>query len=340
MSENLNIYKVVLKKSYKLPVLNITLLKGKKTIKLTGKTVGFEVGDIPPFFLYNVKLRSVFDQKWIPKVSDEVLLSAITILNKGWKKEGILTDVESIEKFKKYAEKTSFFGNELFEYYVTHLKKLVFFQEKLFEEVLLLSDEIVHTDDSDLIFMNSIVKENINFLREILFEKLVIKDEKVEYIYDGKERINFYQPSFAFSHIMEEKLDGYTKNFDNSLRSFELKPIQGDFFVIVKFENDKKIESFFGSFNVYLQCNFTSETVSSISTNLKRSCENREKKIREIFGKLTGLESNEKPKKGGMRGMRFKSRKRQRRRQSKRPNRFKRSKLKTRRTRVTRRLHI
>jgi hypothetical protein len=293
MSESLNKFKIYsTSSSLTFPVVNIKLLllveKKKKQMKLTAKTLGFELGETSPFLLYNIKLADVFKDDWISKITDEVLLSAVVILNKKWKNPtpAPLKDVANMPELKEYASTSHLFTkNELFEFYISNLKKLVFFQESLFSEVLLLKDRIVsNTETADLIRMNDLIAENIKWLESILFDKLTIQDSKI--IKGPQSEVNFFQPSFAVNIVSSDKLSEFNANFATSLTGFATQPLHGLFFVLIKSVGSKETDKIAGQFNVFVECTSAATTGLLSSKEFSAACTSRTKTMKDLFGAL------------------------------------------------------
>ena len=166
------------------PTLKLTVTYSKDSIIADVDNIfifGSSVKNIPkinrfPYFVCYMLLTEI--EKSFQKIPDEVLLESINILNEIYKKKDITTLVE-VESFKKYISSYRFFKNISYDFYFNALKKLCFFSETLFKEVLKeklktspvkanLNTPIDGNTTDELMTIDTYISENMKTIRDIL----------------------------------------------------------------------------------------------------------------------------------------------------------------------------
>lgn len=245
-----------------------------------------------PFFVCNVSMNKI--EGLIEKLTKEVLFEGIQIVNEIYKKNDITT-LEEAEDFKTYISKSSFFKKISFDFYLDCLKKLIFFSEVLFKEVLKEKlkkiEPLDGNTDEELMTIDKYTRENITLVRDLLLSKT---SDKYKISGVQSESNNLYQVVNGVIKIETKRSSSYYSS-DSSSSHYEkdystnLKKVKnfvrknyntGNFYIIIK--KDKLC----GSFNCFATCELIDKSKLPQEGLVSISCVSRKKNIKAYLSKL------------------------------------------------------
>lgn len=245
-----------------------------------------------PFFVCNVSLNKI--EGLIEKLSKEILFEGIKLINELYKKNDITT-LDEAEDFKTYISKSSFFKKISFDFYFDCLKKLIFFSELLFKEVLKEKlkkiEPLEGNTDEELMTIDTYTRENITLVRDLLLSKT---SDKYKISGVQSESNNLYQVKNGVIRIVTKRShsyyssDSYSSQYEKDY-STNLKKVKnfihknyntGNFYIIIK--KDKLC----GSFNCFATCELIDKSKLPQEGLVSTTCVSRKKNIKTYFSRL------------------------------------------------------
>jgi hypothetical protein len=286
------------------PTLNLTIRDGDKpkTYAVTSKLIfGDTIGSSVPFFIFNLCIKKIYEyfNILISKISDEILLENIKLLNKTLKEvPNLIDDISKIKGFKNYLSTSFRFKSKSYEMYINLLKKLFLFSKSLFESILeefrkyIIENKskkkldkvniIEGTTFSELQNIDGIIRSNMEVIVDLLLKKIPVYDITSQTNYN-----NVYQIIDGALILSQSSVQLYERDYitDNKLfqERFKIGATPGNFYVLIK-QSETDRDFFLGNFNSYVKC-VISKKKKGISEIL--SCKNRNKLLKNYFEKVT-----------------------------------------------------
>jgi hypothetical protein len=247
-----------------------------------------------PFFVCNVSLNKI--EESIEKLSKEVLFEGIKLINGIYKKKDITT-LEGAEDFKTYISKSSFFKKISYDFYLECFKKLIFFSELLFKEVmkekLKKIEPLDGNTDEELMTIDKYTRENITLVRDLLLSKTSDKykisgvqseSNNLYQVVNGVIKIEAERSSYSSKSYGSHYEKDYEKDYSTNLKkikNFVRKNYNtGNFYIIIK------KEKLCGSFHCFATCELIDKSKLPQEGLVSTTCVSRKKNIKTYLSKL------------------------------------------------------